>query len=257
MFNKHFIKYLIGFGALLLVVEGCGPIRFVPEELDEDFESSDKTAEELVADLPMETDRLDRIEGRARAQISSPKGSDRATVDFKADREQSLFTLRNSLGIEGGRMLADRDSVLIYDRIESTAYKLSHDQAQSYYLQGMTAINLLDVLQPDFSETDKFSLFESETSYVMVSEDNTQYYFDRSDLYLQQITYPEEFGYPFSEIHFTDYEDFDGKDLPIRIQILSSDKETSILLQLRSVTSNPDELSFDPDIPSDITVQRI
>lgn len=258
MRNHNYTIYCISLFTIVLLAAGCSPMRFAPEDLDEDFSPASKSVEELVTELPLMSDRLERIEGRARAQISSPQGSDRATVEFKGDRQQSLFKVRNQVGIEGGRMLADRDSVLIYDRLESTAYKLSHAQAENYYLQGMTAVNLLQIIQPDFSDTGNFNLFESETSYVLVSEnDQIQYYINREDLYLQQVRYPDELNYPFSEIHFKNYEDFDGIKLPVRMQIISADRDTNIILQIRSVTPDPEELIFDPEIPSDITIRRV
>lgn len=253
--RKHLSFFTLLTGIVLL--HGCAQLQFVPEDLDEDYTTTEKSAEEFIASLPYFENRLDAIEGRARAQISAPEGSDRVTVDFKANRNQSLLTVRNSVGIEGGRILADRDSVVIYDRLESEAFKMSHAQASDYYLQGMTAINLLEFIQPDFANAAAYSLFESETSFVLVSPENLRYFFDKDKLTLQQITFPERRDYAFSEINFENYTDFDGQLLPMRMQILSSDRETSIFLQLRSVTSNPSDLNFDPGIPSDITVRRV
>ena len=238
-------------------MQSCAPLQFVPEDLDEDYKSTEKSAEDFIATLPYYENRLDAIEGRARAQISSPQGSDRATVDFKADRNQSLFTVRGGVGIEGGRMLADKDSVLIYDRLESEAYKMSHAQASDYYLHGITAINLLETIQPEFENAAAYSLFESETSFVLISPEDVRYFFNKEDRTLQQITFPDDRDHAFSEINFERYEDFDGYKLPVRMQILSSDRETSIFLQLRSVTSNPGDLNFDPEIPSDISIRRV
>ncbi len=257
MLLHKLLSYTLLLAGLLILMHGCAPLQFIPEDLDEEFETTEMSAEEFVAQLPYQQKPLDAIEGRARAQISAPDGSDRASVEFKADRRQSLLIVRNSLGIEGGRMLTDRDSVLVYDRLDSEAFKMSHTQAADYYVQGLTAVNLLEVIQPDFSNAEAYNLFESRTSFVLISPEDIRYFFDREDLTMQQIIFPDQSGHAFSEINFESYADFDGHSLPVRIQILSSDRDTSIFLRLRSITSNPMDLDFDPDIPDDITIRRV
>lgn len=254
-----------GFWTLLTVLclsfvlaAACSPAEMVRDtEMDESFHASDRTTGELISELDNYRNGITALKGRARTQLSSPGESERATVSFSSTREKSLLEIRNQLGIEGGRILSNPDSVLIYNRMENYAQKMDRQMAAHYYLSGITALNLVDILHPSRERLAEARVLESRNHYMLVTPDEYRYYFDRDDLILKRTEYPVQDPEAFSTFLFEDYVEVDGAHVPRRIQILSSDEKTSIFLMIRSLEVNPDELTFDIDIPDDITIERL
>ncbi|MEX0927984.1 MAG: DUF4292 domain-containing protein [Balneolales bacterium] len=240
---------------LLAVLSGCAPTAVVVD--DQDYRVTELSAARIMDQIPNYDPPLTAVEGRARAQISRPGESERATVYFTSDRESSLLRIRNQLGMEGGRVLSRQDSVTLYNRIDEYAQRFSVEDAQYYYMNGMMAMNLVEILNPDLRLFEVRRVFASEDQYMLVMDDGTRLFLDRDELFITRIEYPAQSPGEFSIFIFRDHAMISGYQLPRRVQILSLDQESNIFLLIRSLEVNPSNLDFDLELPEEIHLERL
>jgi hypothetical protein len=196
------------------------------------------------------------LRGRAAARVSMPGSSEQATLRFTSDPQQSLLSFRNNLGIEGGRIYADTDSVLIYDRIEKTAQKMSLEASRYALLNGFTAFNIITLLFPDIQTRPAPQVFEDAERWVILTGAGRQYEIGKENGLLSRVRNPAADPMAYNQFIFSEYATIDGIQLPRRIQILSNDEESSIFLIVQALEINPEDPDFDPQIPDDITIER-
>lgn len=241
---------------LLLIAAACSP----PEMVRVDpgvFEPSPINKVEFFEKYSAGNSTITSLDGRANVQVSEPGNSERLSVSFRSDREQSLLTLRNNLNIEGGRIYSDPDSVIIYNRLEETAHKMSHADASWYYLNGIAAINLLQILHP-ITHPDQISgIFENEAYYLVETHRDERHYIEREHMVLRRTDRTVYHQEAYSTFEFDNYADIAGFQVPRRIRILSYDEKSNIFFVIRALEINPSELEFDPNIPGDIEIIRL
>ncbi|MEX1135888.1 MAG: DUF4292 domain-containing protein [Balneolales bacterium] len=238
-----------------LLLSSCAPSSVVMD--DDEYSTTELNASELFAEMPNYDPLLQSIEGKARAQISRPGESERATIYFTSNRDTSLLRVRNTLGIEGGRVLSMEDSVTLYNRIDEYAQRFSKEDAAYHYLNGITAMNLVEIMNPDIRKYGPEQVLMNDEAYLIVMDDGSRFYLDRDDLHITRVEYPTESPEAFSIFVFQDHVMVEGYRLPRRIQILSSDQKSNIFLLIRSLEVNPPNLEFDLEIPEDIQIERI
>lgn len=239
-----------------MALAACSP-RIAEFQPIGDFEPSQASAEEVMSSLVLDFEQVDALTGRANARISSPDYSDQATLLFTSDRSQSLLAMRNNLGVEGGRIYADADSVTMYDRIEGKAWRMSTEESHRILLNGLTAFNLLEFLLPAFSATDISAVYESEDKWMLGLENGNQLYFNKSSGLLKRIFQPATGPEAYNHFIFSNHARLEGLMLPRRIQILSNDEKSTIFLLIQALELNPSAPSFDIGIPDDIPIVRI
>lgn len=239
----------------IVLLYGCSP-RMAPEPVEGDFEPVDAEPAEILQLISTYGTGIHSLNGRARAQVSGAGYSEQANIEFSSDRERSLLEIRNDLGIEGGRIFSDKDSVLIYDRIEKRAWKMSIDYADRALLNGYTAFNLLEFLIPDIEPSDINLIYHSETEWLLNLKDGRRIYVNKSSGNISKIVTDTENPEAFASFRFMNHSTLDGVELPRRIQILSNDGKSNIFLMIRNLKTNPENLSFDIRIPDDIIVER-
>lgn len=241
---------------LLLIHTSCSP----PEPLQLEtgtFERADIDHEEFYAHYSESQHPLDAVSGRANVQISEPGNTERLTIKFLSDRNQSLLIIRNNLGMEGGRIYSDPDSVIIYNRLEEEAHKMSHADAAWYYLHGITALNLIQILHPITDPGIIADIYESNDFYLVETRNGDRHIIERETMRLRQTEREVHHPDAFSTFHFENYASIEGHQMPRRIQILSSDENSNIFFLIRALEVNPSSLEFDPDIPGDIEIIRL
>lgn len=242
--------------SLMAVAISCSPAKRLAVDTG-DFAVSDADPSRILAASPNSDKSIRSMEGRARAQISRPGVSERVTVSFTSDREQTLITIRNNLGIEGGRIYADRDSVLIYDRIEKQAWKTDTDNSHELLLNGFSAFNLIDFIDPVLQAEEVETVLEDEKRYKLVFFDGKTVIFNRQNYLIEQIVFSADDPEVFSTFVFENHAGLGGYNLPRTIRIFSQDGRSVIHLVTQSLELNKNNLDFDIGIPSDITIIRI
>lgn len=260
----HF-RFLAGITAvcLLLAVAACSPRTLPPAAERSALSESDTPADSVLAYMQHKQGtgdsaaaRVEAIKGRAAARVSMPGSSEQATLRFTSGRQQSLLSFRNNLGIEGGRIYADADSVLMYDRIEKTAQKMSIERSRYILLNGFTAFNVITLLLPDICMQPAPQVFEDEQKWLLITADDRQYEIQKDSGMLSRVEHPADDPLAYNQFIFSEYAQIDGIRLPRRIQILSKDEESSIFLVVQALEINPEHPDFDPNLPDDISIER-
>lgn len=256
MISRRSYSLAFTLSALFLFL-GCSP-RTADVLVSEGFEPSETTAEDIINFMPASSHAIHSVDGRAQAQASGPDYSEQATLFFTSDRTQSLLRMRNNLGIEGGRILADPDSVLIYDRINQKAWKMSASDSRNMLLNGFTAFNILEFLLPELNADDVEAVFHDDSLWLLKLYDGKQIFVSKTDGHLARIEMSSPTSKPdaFDTFIFSSHGSIAGVLLPRRIQILSNDRKSNIFLTIRGLEVNPSELSFDINIPESVYIER-
>ncbi len=223
-------------------------MAFVPSEMDAEAFFEEYAAQNVIPQA---------LSGRASVQVSEPGQTDRASVQFRSDRYQSLLLISNNLGIEGGRIHSDPDSVVVYNRIEKVAHKMSHEDAAWFYLNGIGAMNLIRMLHPFTGPEQIGAIFESDEFFLVETAAGERHLLSREGLVLRRTERLDVHPEAYSTFEFENHAELDGYRLPRRIRILSYDGKSNIFLVIRSLETNPSGLDFDPGIPDDIEIIRI
>lgn len=244
----------------MLGLTACGGSKALvapPPILTEEFVPSSVHPDQMVDLLSIQP--VKAVKGRARVQLSSPGNSERGSADFIADRSRLLIHLRNNLGIEGGHVLADADSVLLYYNIDKVAWKLSVEDYET--MPDITLrlpLNLLDVLNPVIEGDEIDAVLENASQYMVRMNDGMQVVVDKQTKNVHALRYPSTVGDRFTEFVYEGYATLDGRQLPRRIQALTTDRRSQIRFDVRELTIDPpeSELNFVLAIPSGIPIYR-
>jgi len=250
--NSHFYFLTLIFVAFIL--SACSTSRSVTEG---DFSRSSVDKKTVVNAIPDYSTDLSAISGRGRALVSEPGNSDRVTIDFQANRELSLLTIQNRIGIEGGQMLVDQDSILIYNRLDKEAQKISIYDSRATSLNELSSINILDLVNFTVNENEVRSVFESNNSYQLRLKNGSQVFVNKENGWVEQVDQERGSPAPYSRIIYESYGELDGFELPRKITIFSSDESSRVVFLVRSLNVNPDDLNLKIDIPDNITVRRL
>ncbi len=241
---------------LFVILSGCAPPEIL--QLETGTFAPSEIEKELFFERYAEVNHsLNTISGRAGVQISEPGHTERANIRFRSDRNHSLLLVSNNLGIEGGRIYSDPDSVIIYNRIEEVAHKMSHEDASWFYLNGIGAMNLIRMLHPITEPGEIEDIYESEDFFLVFTRHGEQHYLSRDRMILRRTERRTHHPEAYSTFNFDNFAEIEGFRLPRRIQILSSDEKSNIFLAIRALEVNPSELEFDPGIPGDVDLIRL
>ncbi|MGN8224589.1 DUF4292 domain-containing protein [Gracilimonas sp. BCB1] len=242
---------VLGLGFIL---SSCTSTRLVTEG---DFTRVDIPKKEIVSKIPNYSTELKSLKGKGRALVSEPGNSDRVTIDFQANRELSLLTFQNRIGIEGGQMLVDSDSILIYNKLDKIAQKISIYDGRMTSLNELASINILDLLNYKVNAEDVQSVWESNNSYQLRLKNGARVFVNKENGRVQQVDQSRRGLAPYSRIIYESYGELNGFTLPRKITIFSADGDSRVVFLVRSLEVNPGKLNLEMDIPNDIIIQRI
>ena len=249
-----FRNSFFGVMGLVLLLSACSTSRPVTEG---DFRRSDLSKKEVVNSIPGYEGKVTSVEGKGRAVVSEPGNSDRVTIDFEANEELSLLTIQNRIGIEGGQMLVDSDSILIYNRMDKVAQKISIYDGRMTTLNELASINVLDLLNYKIEEDQVRSVFESNNSIQLRLRNGAQVFVHPENRTVQRVEQNRRGQAPYSRIIYESYGELGGFTLPRKITIFSSDGNSRVVFLIRSLNVNPDDLNLQINIPDNITIQRL
>ena len=232
-------------------VSACSTTKVVN---DEGLRKSSAAAGEIVPRIPNYTQELSAVSGKGKALVSEPDHSERVTVYFSSNRSKSLVTVRNNLGIEGGQLLADSDSLLIYNKVDKFARRISITEGNLSRLDHLASVNILDMMNYTFSQDDVLNIYENDQTYLFRLSGGSQVYVDKSDFVIRRVDQPRGSGLPYSRIEYDAYSKINGFRLPRRVTIISSDGKSKVDLLVQSLQVNPGDLNLHIDIPDNITI---
>ncbi len=249
------LKYQSTLIIVLMLVAACSPGRKVLSDTDKI--RSKVSASEAIGRIPdYETD-LNSISGKGRALVSEQGKSDRFTLDFNSNRELSLITVKNRIGITGGEFLVDKDSILIYNKIDKIAQKVSVFNGNMTSLNELASINVISMLNFTVSEGEIDQVLEDDKSLYLILFDKTEVVVSKKSGLIESVEKPYTLGAPYSRIVYEGYGNIKGFTLPRKISIFSRDGSSKVAFLVRSLNLNPEKINLSLKIPDGISIQRL
>jgi len=241
---------------LLSLFTACSSAELLSEK-----DASNRTAvsvpvSEILDDIPDYKNRLHRVSGKGRALVSEPGNSDRVTLLFDANREKSLITIKNRIGIEGGKFLVDADSILIYDKLNKKAQKISVYNSHATNINELASVNILDILNYRVDRENIKEQFENDNFYILTTHHGGEVLINKKTGYISQVTQLPQSNLPYSMIIYEGYAETQGFILPRKITIFNSDQTSKVAFLIQSLSVNPDTINLEIDIPKEIYIQR-
>lgn len=204
----------------------------------------------LYADLTATAPPVSSVQGSARFAASTPSGAERGTIRFSADRHTTLLVFRNSLGIEGYRVLIDSDSVTLYNRIDGSAQKAAVDDVELGAFEGVFGIRLLEVLNPDWTTHTPVRGMENRESWMFWLSDARFVVFGKRD------RLPSRYEQANIVVHYEEHASYGGYRFGRRLTVRSRDGRSSVYLLVQSVQPNPVSLDLDLPLPPGTRIHR-
>ena len=225
--------------------------------IDPNYSPSTIAADIVLKNIPDYSKSLFSAKGSGRAMVSELGNSDRVSIEFETDSLLSLITFKNRIGIQGGAMLVDQDSITMYYKIDKIAQRVAITDGRLTSLNELASVNLLDLLNYKIRDEQISKVFESDTHYMLVFKNRGSAIVDIKSGLIDQVLQPTNTGLPYSSITYENYSELEGYTLPRKITIFSADGNSKVIFQIRGLEINPEELNLTIDIPKDITIQRI
>jgi outer membrane biogenesis lipoprotein LolB len=259
MMNQRSIRMAcIALVAVVLLSSCTGSKRMAVNQnipLSDEYVPSRIPKSELLQQL--NENNLSSVQGRARVQFSSPGVSERGIAEFKADKNNMQVSIRNNLGIEGGNVLVDSDSVLLYYNLDRVAWKFSIEDYEAMPDISMKLpLNLLAVIRPMVDEDDIASVHENANSYLLTLDDGSELIIDRQTRLPNLVRYNTDIPDRFSEFTYESYSRLNGITLPRRILAVTKDRNNRIRLDVTELQVNPTNLRFSLNIPNGVPIFR-
>ena len=249
-------KKLFYFSVVLFATIFSSACRTAKEVTNVDFIPVTESVTEIVAKIPNYESSLLSAKGKGKAIVSEPGNSEHVTINFETDAKLSVLTIKNRIGIEGGKILVDEDSILIYNKIDKIAQKTSVKNPGMTNLNELASVNILDLLNFKIRTDDVKEAVESDGFYILKFVKNGGAKVNKETGFIEAVSQSPSSGLPYSAITYESYSEIDGYTLPRKITIFSVDGTSKVIFQIRSLEINPKKLDLEIDIPSDITIQR-
>lgn len=220
----------------------------------EGYHSSSADAQKIVRQLPDYQQKLQSLRGKGRAYVSEPNNSERVTLEFASNRSKSLVTIRNGIGIEGGKLLTDGDTLLVYNKVDHYARKIPIREGRLDNINQLASLNILNLINYTVEAEDVRTIRKNSQFYRISLKSGARLFVDKKSLVVREVIQPQNSQLPYSKITYQAYSTIDGFTLPRQITIFGADGQSKIALQLISLKLNP---TLDPltiDLPNDIRI---
>lgn len=225
-----------------------------------DYESLDPaliTADSLVALMPDYSAGLHTMTGRGRALVSEPGNSNRVTVEFQSNRSRSLLTIRTSIGVEGGQILIEPDSLLIYNKVDNIVQKVSPEQSTLSSVGSIASLNMLDLFNFRIGIDQIDRIFDNGDTYLALLKDRAAVEIDKSRGLVVQVDRSQSPPpIPYQRIEYDGYAEIDRFQLPRKITIFSGDRQSRATFLVQQLHVNGKLPPLKIDIPEDIPIYR-
>lgn len=252
-----FFRYRSFFGIFLtlLFMISCSSSREVSG--DEEMNEASISVSELLERVPNYRESLQTISGSGRAFVSEPGNSERVSLEFLSNRNESLITVRTSVGIEGGQIYVDSDSLLVYNRVDKVAEKVPLNQGKLTSVGSIASVNMLDLFNFTFTEPDVDKLYETRDEYIAILINNARVVISKETEHVLEVVQADDNQQvPYSRIIYEGYAEIDDFYLPRKITIFSSDGESRATLLVQNLEINEELPELGIELPDDIPVYR-
>ncbi|SMO32043.1 DUF4292 domain-containing protein [Fodinibius sediminis] len=224
-------------------------------ELSRDgYSPSETDVQAIVRQLPDYTSRLQTLTGQGRAIVSEPNNTERLKLLFSSSRDRSLVTIRNGLGIEGGELLTDGDTLLVYNKIDKYARKIPIREGSLDRINKLASLNILDIINFSVAAGSIQKMHENKTHYQLFLNDGVRVFVDKKSLLVREVVQPPDTQLPYSRIQYDAYAQLKGFTLPRRITIFGAEQQSKIALQVGSLELNPELDTLTINLPDDIRI---
>ena len=247
---------LAGIFLILLFMISCSSSSTLTER-EEDLTEASITVNQLLESVPNYQESLQTISGSGRAIVSEPGNSERVTLRFLSNRTESLITIRTSVGIEGGQIYVDSDSLLVYNRVDKFAEKVPLNQGKLTSVGSIASVNMLDLFNYTFIEADVDGLFEADDLYVAHLVNDVRVHVSKESGRVLEVNVPEgNRTVPYSRIIYEGYGEIEGFQLPRKITIFSQDGKSRATLLVQNLEINDELPGLGIELPDDILIYR-
>lgn len=240
---------------VLFIVAACRSSREMVSETA--MTKADITPDALADSLFSNSKNLTAVSGKAKALISQPENTDRASITFVSNGDSTLIEVKNRIGIDGGLLLVTKDSILLYNKIDNYVKKVHRREGSLPELNGVGAINIIDLLRYRFSAGDIDQIFKSEKGYLVQLKDGNLISIDQLNFQIAKLSAPQSSSLPYTSVVFEGYTKVDGFLLPRKLTIISKNRSSKMVLLINNLEPNPKTLNLTPDYPEKLEVQHL
>ncbi len=240
---------------VILFGYGCAGPRAAIEY--ENLDTAMITADSLVSMMPDYSEDLQTMTGSGRALVSEPGNSNRVTVEFQSNRTRSLLTIRTSIGVEGGQILIEKDSLLIYNKVDDIAQKVSPAQSTLSSVGSIASLNMLDLFNFRIDVDQIEQIFDNGDTYLVLLTDGAAVEVDKSSGLVVRVDRSQSPPpIPYKMIEYDGYAKIDRFQLPRKITIFSDDGNSRATFLVQQLDVNGKLPPLDIDLPDDVPIYR-
>ncbi|REL38798.1 DUF4292 domain-containing protein [Rhodohalobacter sp. SW132] len=237
------------------MIISCGTQQTVADF--EGMEPAAITPDSLIRLIPDYSEELHTMTGHGRALVSEPGNSERVSVDFQSDRDRSLLTIRTSIGIEGGQILIDSDSLLIYNKVDNIAQKVSPEQSTLSSVGSIASLNMLDLFNFRITESEINQIFDSGSTLIVLLDNQAAIELEKSTGLIRRVDRSRsDPPVPYRTIEYEGYAEINGFQLPRKITIYSADGRSRATFLVQQLHVNGKLPPLVIDLPEGIPIQR-
>ena len=252
---KNTIPLILSLFIATLLLAACSTPRTVLD--DEELQPAYITADSLVSLVPDYSESLNTISGKGRAMVSEPGSSERVTLEYYSNRQTSLITIRTGVGIEGGSILADRDSILIYNRVDKIAEKVPVTEGRLTNVGSIASLNMLDLFNFVFHPEEIQRIFDDGEHYVVMLENEVLVRVQKNSGLIREVRRPVSSpGAAYSQIEYEGYATIEGFQLPRKITIFSRDGNSRAVFLVQQLEVNSELPPLELSIPDNVPILR-
>ncbi len=240
---------------ILLLLSACTTVKPAAERPAKGtFSPYEGSVRTLTAQLPDYSKGLSSVKGKGKAIVSEPGNTERVTVYFSSNRDRSLVTVKNSIGIEGGQLLTNGDSLLIYNKVDKFARKVDIRSGNLSRIDNLASLNILEMINYTVGQREIDRVRQSDNFYLLHLSSGELIYIMRDKHLVSRVVQPPESELPYAEIIYEGYTEIEGYKLPRRITIFSKDEKSKINLLIQSLNINPELPQLNIELPDNIRV---
>lgn len=250
MILKSYLYFSAWF-LLMMAFIGCSSTK---ELSDENFDPAKESIEQIASRIPDYSNSLRTLKGKGRAIVSEPGNTERVSLQFASNRSKSLVKVRNGIGIEGGQLLTDGDTLLVYNKVDNYARKIPIRGGNLDNINRLASLNILDMLSYSVNKDQISTARENESLYKLHLSSGTKILVDKESGLIREVIQPKNSRLPYSRITYDAYTSIKEFTLPRRISIFGAEEKSKIALQLTNLELNPRLDTLKIDLPEDIRI---